>query len=121
MTKLYRVEIAVFLDDRTRRKVIEAARKDYRNSGGAWTEENGREVKIPVDEFVVDIKTALLELMESAFRSALPGIEPHTFRCDTMNVATDVRSRPAGALGVPLQNGSVKWQQFDGWTLDVSG
>jgi hypothetical protein len=95
MTKRYRIEINVFLNDGMRAKVIQAAREDYQNSGGAWTEENGRKVKIPVDEFVVDTKTAFLELAESAFRSALPGIEPHTFSCDVVNGATEVRARAA--------------------------
>ena len=95
MTKLYRIEISVFLNDGMRAKVIQAAREDYQNSGGAWIEEDGREVKIPVDEFVVDTKTAFLELVESAFRSALPGIEPHTFRCDVVNPATEARGRAA--------------------------
>ncbi len=44
MKRLYRIEIDVFLDDRMRSKVIQAAREDYRNSDGVWTVENGEKV-----------------------------------------------------------------------------
>ena len=87
MTKLYRIEIDVFLDDGMRAGLIADARKHYRRSGGARTEEKGREVMIPADEFVVDTNNALLVFVESAFRSALPGIEPHAFRCGVVNRA----------------------------------
>jgi hypothetical protein len=81
MERLYRIEIDVFLDDRLRSKVIQAAREDYRNSDGAWTVEKGEKVKITAEEFVVDTKTAFLEIAESAFRTILPDIEPHALRC----------------------------------------
>ena len=38
-------------------------------------------VKIAAEEFVADTKTAFLELTQAAFRTALPEIEPHAFRC----------------------------------------
>jgi len=91
MMRLYRIEIDVFLDDRLRTKVIEIARADYEKSGGAWTEEDGQEVKVPVDEIVGDTKTAFLELAESLFRSALPCVEPHAFRCGVVDDATEVK------------------------------
>ena len=81
MERLYRIEIDVFLDDRMRSKVIQAAREDYRNSDGAWTVEDGEKVRITAEEFVVDTKTAFLEIAESAFRTVLPDIEPHALRC----------------------------------------
>jgi hypothetical protein len=81
MERLYRIEIDVFLDDRMRSKVIQAAREDYRNSDGVWTVENGEKVRITAEEFVVDTKTAFLEIAESAFRTILPDIEPHALRC----------------------------------------
>jgi hypothetical protein len=60
MERLYRIEIDVFLDDRMRSKVIQAAREDYRNSAGVWTVEDGEKVRITAEEFVVDTKTAFL-------------------------------------------------------------
>ena len=92
MMRLYRIEIDVFLNDRMRTKLIETARLNYEKSGGAWTEENGQRVKIPVDEIVGDTRTAFLELAESFFRTALPCVEPHAFRCGVVNDATDVKS-----------------------------
>jgi hypothetical protein len=65
MERLYRIEIDVLLDDRLRHKVIQAARKDYEKSEGYWTEEEGERVRIPAEEFVIDTKTAFLEIAES--------------------------------------------------------
>jgi hypothetical protein len=62
MERLYGIEIDVFLDDRMRSKVIQAAREDYRNSDGVWTVEDGEKVRITAEEFVVDTKTAFLEI-----------------------------------------------------------
>ena len=36
MVRLYRIELDVFLDDRMRSRVIQAARELYNNSDGAW-------------------------------------------------------------------------------------
>lgn len=85
MAKLYRIEIDVVLEDRLRSKVIQAAREHYKNSDGAWTEEDGQMVKITAEEFVGDTKAAFLELTQAAFRTALPEIEPHAFRCGIEN------------------------------------
>jgi hypothetical protein len=41
--------------------------------------ENGENVKMTAEEFVVDTKTAFLEIAESGFRMILPDIEPHRF------------------------------------------
>ena len=98
MAKLYRIEIDVFVNNRIRTKVIEAARNDYRNGEGIWTVEGGQNVKIPVDEFVVDTKTAFLQLAESAFRSILPGIEPHAFSCGVVKGVSNAKSRMAAGL-----------------------
>ena len=43
--------------------------------------DDGKFVEISAEEFVVDTKTAFLELAESAFRSVLPDIEPDRFSC----------------------------------------
>lgn len=71
--------------DRMRSKIIQAAREDYRNSDGVWTVENGEKVRITAEEFVVDTKTAFLEIAESAFRTILPDMEPHALRCGIEN------------------------------------
>jgi len=81
MVRLYRIELDIFLDDRMRSRVIQAAREIYDNSEGAWTEEGGQTLRITAEEFVSDTKTAFLELTHSALRAALPEIEPHIFRC----------------------------------------
>src|SRR5205085_11975168 len=72
MSTVYRIEIDIRIDNRTRTKVIQTAREDYRKSPFAWTFVDGEPVEISAEEFVVDTKTAFLELAESAFRSALP-------------------------------------------------
>ncbi len=94
MERLYRIEIDVFLDDRMRSKVIQAAREDYRNSDGVWTVEDGEKVRITAEEFVVDTKTAFLEIAESGFRTILPDIEPHCLRC---GIEKGVEVNPSGA------------------------
>ncbi len=33
------------------------------------------------DEFIQDIESALLELIEAGFREAVPHAEPHAFKC----------------------------------------
>jgi len=81
MSTVYRIEIDIRIDNRTRTKVIQAAREDYRKSPFAWTMVDGELVEISAEEFVVDTKTAFLELAESAFRSVLPDIEPDAFSC----------------------------------------
>jgi len=81
MERLYRIEIDVILDDRLRSKVIQAAREDYRNGDAVFAVENGANVEMTAEEFVVDTKTAFLEIAESGFRTILPDIEPHCFRC----------------------------------------
>jgi len=96
MSTVYRVEIDVRIDNRTRTKVIQTAREDYRKSPFAWTLEDGKLVEISADEFVVDAKTAFLELAESAFRSLLPGIEPDAFRCGIAEPAVKTRDQEGG-------------------------
>jgi hypothetical protein len=61
MSKLYRIEIDVVLEDRMRSKVIQAASDHYKNSDGAWSEEDGQMVRIAAEEFVADTRTAFLE------------------------------------------------------------
>jgi len=81
MERLYRIEIDFVLDDRLRSKVIQAARADYRNGDAVFAVENGENVEMTAEEFVVDTKTAFLEIAESGFRAILPDIEARCFRC----------------------------------------
>ncbi len=96
MERLYRIEIDILLDDRLRHKVIQAAREDYEKSEGYWTEEDGVRVRIPAEEFVVDTKTAFLEIAESGFRAVVPKIEPRAFRC---GIEGDVEVKPVPRVG----------------------
>ena len=47
MSTVYRIEIDIRIDNRTRTKVIQTAREDYRKSPFAWTLEDGK----PVENF----------------------------------------------------------------------
>ena len=92
MERLYRMEIDVLLDDRQRHRIIQAAREDYEKSEGYyWPAEEGESVRIPAEEFVVDTKTAFLEIAESGFRTVVPEIEPRAFRCG-IEEAAEVRT-----------------------------
>jgi hypothetical protein len=96
MSTVYRIEIDIRIDNRTRTKVIQTAREDYRKSPFAWTLEDGKPVEIPAEEFVVDTKTAFLELAESAFRSLLPDIEPDRFSCGLAEPELKMRAQSGG-------------------------
>lgn len=99
MSTVYRIEIDIRIDNRTRTKVIQTAREDYRKSPFAWTLEDGKPVEISAEEFVVDTKTAFLEHAESAFRSLLPDIEPDRFSCGLaepeLKMKADANGRPS--------------------------
>lgn len=96
MERLYRIEIDVILDDRLRSKVIQAAREDYRNGDAVFAVENGANVEMTAEEFVVDTKTAFLEIAESGFRTILPDIEPHCLSC---GVEQSIEVRPLPRVG----------------------
>ena len=96
MERLYRIEIDVILDDRLRSKVIQAAREDYRNGDAVFAVENGANVEMTAEEFVVDTKTAFLEIAESGFRTILPDIEPHCLSC---GVEQSIEVRPLLRVG----------------------
>jgi len=96
MSTVYRIEIDIRIDNRTRTKVIQTAREDYRKSPFAWTLEDGKPVEISAEEFVVDTKTAFLELAESAFRSVLPDIEPDRFSCGLAEPELKMRAYSGG-------------------------
>jgi hypothetical protein len=96
MSTVYRIEIDIRIENRTRTKVIQTAREDYRKSPFAWTLEDGKFVEISAEEFVIDTKTAFLELAESAFRSVLPGIEPDRFSCGLAEPELKIRAYSGG-------------------------
>ena len=96
MSTVYRIEIDIRIDNRTRTKVIQAAREDYRKSPFAWTVVDGKPGEISAEEFVVDTKTAFLELAESAFRSVLPDIEPDRFSCGLAEPELKMRAYAGG-------------------------
>ena len=92
MERLYRIEIDVILDDRLRSKVIQAAREDYRNGDAVFAVENGANVEMTAEEFVVDTKTAFLEIPECRVSNeSCPNIEPHCLSC---GVEQSIEVRP---------------------------
>jgi len=50
MSTVYRIEIDIRIDNRTRTKVIQTEREDYRRSPFAWTVEDGKFVGISAEE-----------------------------------------------------------------------
>jgi hypothetical protein len=64
--------------------------------------EDGKFVEISAEEFVVDTKTAFLELAESAFRCALPDIEPEAFSCGVTE--PEFKKKACGGGGRPRLN-----------------
>jgi hypothetical protein len=83
VTTRYRIEIEVSLDDNMKAEVINSARLIYAAHGGAHMIE-GNKRAIPAEKFIDDMEDALLELIESSFRSMLPDVEPDSFRCGVM-------------------------------------
>jgi len=81
MLKNYRIEIDVRVDNEDDAAIIDLAKSRYQSGSQAWTEENGNRVSVPGDEFIQDVESALLELIEAAFRAAVPIAEPSAFRC----------------------------------------
>ncbi|MEO8053432.1 MAG: hypothetical protein ABI833_23780 [Acidobacteriota bacterium] len=92
MATRYRIEIDVLLEDSMKATLIRSARHHYSANGGAHRMDGEKDVMIPAEEFVEDTEDALLELLEVAFRSALPNIEPDAFRCRTV-LATEGEGR----------------------------
>lgn len=90
MTARYRIEIEVSLDDNTKAEVINSARLIYAAHGGAHTIVGNKRAIIPAEKFIDDTEDALLELIESSFRSMLPDVEPDAFRCGVMLPARDL-------------------------------
>jgi hypothetical protein len=88
MPKAYRIEIDVSVDDGADASIMELARIQHQSHCQAWTERKEERVPIPADEFIQDVETALLELIEAGFRDAVPHAEPHGFRCVPISEGT---------------------------------
>jgi len=77
----YRIEIDVRVEDGADSAIMRLARTHYQAGRHAWTEKNGKRISVPVDEYIGDIESALLELIEAGFQAAVPNAEPDAFRC----------------------------------------
>ena len=93
----YRIEIDLLLEDSMRATLIRSARQRYSASGGAYRRDGEKDIMIPAEEFVEDAEDALLELLETAFRSTLPNVEPDAFRCRTV-LATEEEVRTSTGI-----------------------
>ena len=67
MSTVYRIEIDIRIENRTRTKVIQTATEDYRKSPFAWTLEDGKFVEISAEEFVIDTRQRLQNLPSRRF------------------------------------------------------
>jgi hypothetical protein len=81
MPKRYRIEIDVRVDDGANTAIMGLARTQYQSGRRAWAEKDGKRESIPVNDFIEDIESALLELIEAGFRDVVPHAEPLAFRC----------------------------------------
>lgn len=81
MPRHYRIEIDVRVEDGAEIAILGLARTHYQAGRHSWTEKNGTRVPVPVDEYIEDIESALLELIEADFQAAVPYAEPTAFRC----------------------------------------
>lgn len=81
MPRHYRIEIDIRVEDGAETAIMGVARTHYQVGRHAWTEKNGKKVPVPVNEYIEDIESALLELIEAGFQAAVPHAEPDAFRC----------------------------------------
>ena len=97
MPKRYRIEIDVHVDDEADTAIMGLARTHYRSGSQAWTERNGTRVPVPVNEFIEDMESALLELIEAGFQAAIPnavnGISSATAKADCPPPLLNLRGR----------------------------
>jgi hypothetical protein len=98
MPKRYRIEVDVRVDDGADSAIMGLARTQYHSGRQAWTEENGKRVPIPVNDFIQDIESAMLELIEAGFQGAVPHAEPHAFRCVLISDGTGYPSKQASGV-----------------------
>ena len=94
MPKRYRIEIDVHVDDEADTAIMGLARTHYRSGSQAWTERNGTRVPVPVNEFIEDMESGLLELIEAGFQAAIPNAEPQAFRCVLISDGSGGPSEP---------------------------
>jgi hypothetical protein len=95
----YRIEIDVHVEDGAETAIMGLARTHYQAGRQAWTEENGSRIPVPVDEYIEDIESALLELIEAGFQAAVPHAEPDAFRCVLISDGPSESARPEKAAG----------------------
>jgi hypothetical protein len=81
MPKRYRIEIDLSIAEGADAAIIGLARTHYQSGHHALTKKNEQRVPVPVNEFIDDIESALIEVIENAFQTAVPHAEPHAFRC----------------------------------------
>ena len=86
MPRNYRIEIDVHVEDGADAAIIDLARTHYEAGRHAWTEKNGKRVPVAVNEYIQDIESALLELIEAAFQAAVPHTDPDAFRCVLISI-----------------------------------
>jgi len=90
--------------------LIQTAREDYRKNRFAWTVEDGKFVETSAEEFVVDTKTAFLELAESAFFTVLPDIEPDRFSCGLAEPELKMRVYSGGLRNPISRRCRTRWR-----------
>jgi hypothetical protein len=79
--KTYRIEIDLVVEDTDESTILDAAKHQYTSGPQAGVEESGRTVLISAEDFISDIESALLELVDANFQSTVPSVEPVAFRC----------------------------------------
>jgi hypothetical protein len=66
MTKRYKLEFEVLIDEEAEAQLIDSARRLYRQAGGVTeTQQNGSSRQIPATEYIDGTTAALLQLVES--------------------------------------------------------
>jgi hypothetical protein len=86
----YRIEIDLVVEDTDESAILDAARRQYLSSSQAWAEENGRRVLISAEQFIPDIESALLELVDANFQLTVPNLEPLALRCIALSHGSPV-------------------------------
>ncbi len=88
----YRIEIELVVEDKDESAILDAAKRQYLSGPQAWAEENGRRVLISAEDFIPDIESALLELVDANFQSTVPNVEPLAFGCIAISHDSAVRT-----------------------------
>jgi hypothetical protein len=90
MKKLYKVEIALVVDDARLEAIIERARDSYIQAGGAWdVDDDGSERAIPAEKAIESIDDALMELVHTHPAFDGEDIQLTEMTCDTQESARE--------------------------------